>query len=38
MKVTDPAKTWKEFDIKTKMLDKLWNKWFYQAVIKGEKE
>jgi len=26
---------WKEFDTKTKMLDKMWNKMFYQYVVKG---
>jgi hypothetical protein len=36
MKIDQVCTNWKEFDSKTKMLDKLWNKLYYQYVVKGD--
>ena len=36
MKQSQTPTNWKEFDAKSKMLDKLWNKLFFQYVVKGE--
>lgn len=36
MRLNQTPSNWKEFDSKTKLLDKMWNKLFYQHIVKGE--